>query len=317
MNKIEEYLNLASRMYYAGSPIISDETFDKLADSVNYNKVGAKEDGAEKHFFRMYSLQKHYEDQGVAPIDGKLCTVSPKLDGAAISALYINGKLARVLTRGDGVEGRNITEKFLQSNSEILPKSIPDERGIIQITGEIVAPKHIANARNYAAGALNLKSVEEFRSKAISFFAYGITPYVNKTFDQDMQMLSKWGFNTVKDSDIQNIYDTDGLVFRINDNVLFTVEGFTAKHPKGAYALKTRQECVETEIVGVEWNTGRTGRVTPVALLKPVKIGDKEVSRATLNNPGFIEALDIRIGDTVAIRMAGQIIPEIVHKVDG
>lgn len=316
MSKLKAYLDSASAAYYAGNPIMSDETFDSLAESCGYSAVGPKEDASEKHYFRMYSLQKHYEDQGIPPIDAKVCSVSPKLDGAAISVLYVAGNLVRVLTRGDGIEGKNITDKFLSPSCNIIPKRIPVNESIVQITGEIVAPKHITNARNYAAGALNLKSAEDFRSKAISFFAYGITPFANATYDADMHMLSRWGFGTVKDADLQNIYDTDGIVFRINNNADYTSAGYTAKHPKGAFALKTRQECVETEILDVEWNTGRTGRVTPVAILKPVMIGDKEVSRATLNNPGFIEALDLRIGDTVAIRLAGMIIPEVVFKVD-
>ena len=303
-------------MYYAGSPIISDEVFDHLADSINYNKVGAKEGSkVEKHWNRMYSLQKHYADQGKAPLDANGCSVSPKLDGAAISILYIDGELARVLTRGDGVEGQNITDKFLESSSNIIPKSIKAS-GIIQITGEIVAPKHIPNARNYAAGALNLKDIEEFKSKAVSFFAYGVSPSINETYDADMKQLSKWGFSTVKDSDLDKIYDTDGIVFRINDNKLFDSMGYTSKFPRGAYALKERQEAVETTLLAVEWNTGRTGKITPVAILEPIMIGDAMVSRATLNNPGFIEMLDLRIGDTVGVVRSGAIIPCIVYKAD-
>ena len=158
MNKLEQYLNYASRMYYSGNPIITDEVFDKLADSAGYTSVGAKEHGnVEKHLYRMYSLQKYYEDQGIAPLTEYDTSVSVKLDGAAISLLYVDGNLTRVLTRGDGIEGQVITDKFLNSN--ILPLSIR-HKGIMQVTGEIVAPKHIPNSRNYAAGALNLKKVE-------------------------------------------------------------------------------------------------------------------------------------------------------------
>ena len=317
MSKLKDYLDSASAAYYAGSPFISDEVFDRLADSINYGNIGAKDYGkVEKHWRRMYSLQKFYEDEGkVSPLSGEDTSVSVKLDGAAISILYIDGELVRVLTRGDGIEGQVITDKFLASTAEIIPKNIK-YTGILQVTGEIVAPKHIENARNYAAGALNLKDIEEFKSKAISFFAYGVFPYFTNKYDDDMKYLRRLGFSTVKDADLDKIYDTDGIVFRVNSNVRFEELGYTSKHPKAAYALKTRQECVETEIVDVEWNTGRTGRVTPIAILKPVMIGDKEVSRATLNNPGFIEALDLHIGDTVAVRMAGMIIPEITHKID-
>ena len=92
--------------------------------------------------------------------------------------------------------------------------------------------------------------------------------------------------------------------------------GYTSKHPRGAYAKKDRQEAVETKIIAVEWGVGKSGKVTPVAILEPVMIGDKVVSRATLNNQGFIEALGICIGDTVAVALAGMIIPQVLHKVD-
>lgn len=132
-----------------------------------------------------------------------------------------------------------------------------------------------------------------------------------------MQYLTKLGFATVKDKDIHNIYPTDGIVIRINDLDKCKELGYTSKHPRFAYALKDRQDTVQSKILDVIWNTGRTGLVTPVAILEPVVIGDKTVSRATLNNPEFIEALDIEIGDYVDIRLAGMIIPEIVGKSDG
>lgn len=317
MNKIEQYLNLASRMYYGGSPIISDEVFDQLADSINYKAVGSKEYGVvEKHWKRMYSLQKHYADQGKPPFENKDASISIKLDGAAISALYIDGQLVRVLTRGDGLEGQVITDKFLSENCNIIPKSIKTTHSILQVTGEIVAPKHIPNARNYAAGALNLKDLEEFRTKAISFYAYGVSPYLTDSYDKDMKALAKLGFYTIKENDLDQVFPSDGIVFRINNNSEFESLGYTAKFPRGAYALKERQEAVETKLLAVEWNTGRTGKVTPVAILEPIMIGDAVVSRATLNNPGFIEMLDLHIGDTVGIVRSGEIIPCIVYKAD-
>ncbi len=316
--KIESFLDSASKAYYTGTPFLSDEQFDRLANTIGYNKVGSTTDGKTgKHFFPMYSLQKFYEDEGAKnPLEGiKDITYSLKLDGAAISVLYIDGKLVKVLTRGDGVEGTDITDRFFSSN--ILPLSIiAHGLPILQITGEIVAHKDVPNSRNYAAGSLNLKDINEFKTRAISFIAYGCYPSIDLTYDYEMKLLSRWGFSTVKDNDLHLIYPSDGLVYRINNNKLAYSMGYTASHPKFAYALKERQDCVETVIEDVIWQTGRTGRVTPIALLKPVMIGDKEVSRATLNNPGFIEALDIRIGDKVAVRLAGLIIPEVVHKVD-
>jgi DNA ligase (NAD+) len=311
---IINYLDRASKAYYAGQPIIPDEVFDRLADNSGYNKVGAKQ-GKVKHAYPMWSLQKHYEDEGVHPLsDVRDKSASPKLDGAALSLLYVDGRLVRALTRGDGVEGTEVTEKFLATN--LVPKTI-SATGVVQVTGEICAPKHIENARNYAAGALNLNSVEEFRTRAVQFFAYAVYPYQFSKYDDDMRWLSTQSFNTIKDPEIHNIYPCDGIVYRVNSNTLFDNMGYTAKHPHGAYALKERQEAVETQILDVEWQVGKSGKVTPVAILAPVMIGDAQVSRATLNNPGFIQALGIEIGDTVAVIRSGEVIPRIMHKVDG
>lgn len=317
MNKLTEFLNLAARNYYAGNPIISDEVFDRFSESAGYDKVGAKQhEHLEKHLYPMYSLQKHYEGEGTRPVlPGTRIDTSPKLDGAAISALYINGALVRVLTRGDGVEGTIVTDKFLVTKlipHYISDSSIPD---ILQITGELCAPKHVENARNYAAGALNLKDVNEFRTRSVEFFAYGVNPVLTDSFQHDMMMLKSWGFNTVKDPELWNIFPTDGIVHRLDSNKEFYEAGYTSKHPKGALAVKERGASVETKLLDVIWETSRSGKVTPVAILDPVKIGDKLVSRATLNNISFIRALDIEIGDTVGVILGGEIIPKITHKI--
>lgn len=320
MNKqqISNYLDRCSDAYYAGSPILDDATFDRLADLVGYNKVGATVSaGKVKHLFQMYSLQKHYEDEGAHPLKDYVggISTSPKLDGAAISILYMDGKLVQVATRGDGIEGQDITSKFLSTKS-LVPHEIPN-KGTFQVTGEIVAPKHIENARNYAAGALNLKDDDEFRTRAIEFFAYGVQPYLSASFDDDMYALEAWGFKTVFEPEIDKIYPCDGVVHRVVSNQQFTAMGYTGKHPRGAYALKERQAAVETVILDVEWGVSKAGKVTPVAILEPVMIGDAQVSRATLNNPGFIEMLGIEIGDRVALVRSGEVVPRILYKVEG
>jgi len=315
MTKIEQFLDSASKAYYAGSPIISDEQFDRLADSVGYSAVGAKQhENKEKHLYPMYSLQKYYEDEGVKPLEGiKDLSYTIKLDGAAVSLLYIDGNLVRGLTRGDGTEGQLITDKLLAT--KLVPHQI-SYKGVLQITGEIVAPVNIENSRNYAAGSLNLKDVNEFKTRALSFFAYGVQPCLKTTFDEDMDELQTYGFGVIRESGLDKIFPTDGIVFRVNNNKQFYEMGYTAKHPKGAYAKKERAAHVETKLLDVEWQVGKSGKVTPVAILEPVYIGDALVSRATLNNPGFIESLDLRIGDTVAVIRSGEIIPCILHKVD-
>jgi DNA ligase (NAD+) len=315
-NKLYEYLNKCARDYYNGEPSLSDEAFDRLSDSCGFNEVGAKQhEHLDKHLYQMYSLQKIYAEEGKeSPLRGRSeIDTSPKLDGASLSLLYIEGKLVRALTRGNGIEGTNVTDKFL--SSRFVPLEI-DIMGVVQITGEIAAPNHIENARNYAAGALNLKNVDEFRTRAITFFAYGVQPYIADYFDQDMGVLSSEGFNTVKDPDIQHIYPCDGVVHRLNSNKEFLELGYTNSHPRGAYALKQRGQAVETKLLNVEWQVGKSGKITPVAILEPVLVGDATVSRATLNNMAFIEALGIKIGDTVAIERAGDVIPCVLYKVE-
>lgn len=316
MTKITDFLDRANKAYFDGNPIITDSVFDALAASVGYSRLGNPVESAKvKHTFPMWSLQKHYEDEGVAPLAGiSDVSASPKLDGAALALLYVDGHLVRATTRGDGVEGQDVTEKFL--GSKLVPQTVDGLGNVAQIVGEVCAPKHIENARNYAAGALNLKDTAEFRTRAVEFFAYGVEPSQFPTYSEDMKWLKRLGFSTVKDPELHNIYPCDGVVYRVNNNKLFKEMGYTAKHPKGAYALKERQEAVETQILAVEWQVNRTGRVTPVAILEPVKIGDAVISRATLNNVAFIEALGIEIGDTVAVQRAGMIIPQILHKVD-
>jgi DNA ligase (NAD+) len=262
----------------------------------------------------MYSLQKYYEDEGTRPLEGiRSIATSVKLDGAAISLLYVDGNLVRGLTRGDGVEGQLITDKLLSTN--IVPHTIP-HLGVVQITGEVVAPINIENSRNYAAGSLNLKDVNEFKTRALSFFAYGVQPALDDTFNEDMKLLQFYGFGVINEPDLDKIFPCDGIVFRVNDNKQFYDLGYTSKHPRGAYAKKERAAHVETTLLDVEWQVGKSGKVTPVAILEPVYIGDALVSRATLNNPGFIEMLDLQIGDRVAIIRSGEIIPCILHKVD-
>lgn len=314
---IKDYLDAASAAYFAGKPIISDEVFDRLAESAGYYEVGAKQhEHLKKHYAQMYSLQKYYEDEGVAPLQEyqRGMTTTPKLDGAALSHLYIDGVLIQTLTRGDGVEGTDITH-LMYARKDLVPLKV-QRQDPHQVIGEVVAPKSIENARNYAAGALSLKDPAEFCTRAISFFAYGVFPTVDATFSGDMYLLEVEGFETVYANDLHNIYPCDGIVFRINDNKTFDSLGYTAKHPRGAYAKKERQEAVETKILSVEWQVGKSGKVTPVAILEPVMIGDALVSRATLNNPGFIEMLNLSIGDTVGVIRAGLIIPCIVYKVD-
>ena len=322
MTNIKNFLDNASEQYYAGKPFLTDAQFDQLAESCGYGAVGAPANGkVVKHYHQLYSLQKFYEDEGKnRPLEGiSDVSASIKLDGAAISLLYIDGQLVRAITRGDGIEGQDISDKLI--GSTLVPQNLSEgDRAylprVLQVTGEVAAPLNIPNARNYAAGALNLKSVSEFRERALSFIAYGVYPYITAKHSSDMSALRALGFGVCNELNLEKIFPSDGMVFRVNNNNLFSEMGYTSKHPRGAYALKIRAEHVETKLLDVEWQVGKSGKVTPVAILEPVLIGDAMVSRATLNNPGFIEALGLEIGDTVAVIRAGEIIPCVLHKVE-
>lgn len=275
--------------------------------------------GQVKHAFKMYSLRKFYVGEDDEPTYSSGTVVTPKLDGAAIALTYVDGELVQVATRGNGEYGEDLNHLFsLDQCHRVDIVTDIDILGVVQITGEIVAPKTIPNARNYAAGALSLKSVDEFAQRGIRFVAYDLQGtdildhysfYLDKLND-----LFTLGFVTVQ-SVPEDLYPTDGYVVRVANEEEYQKLGYTSKFPRGAYALKERTEGLETVIVDVIWQTGKSGKVSPIALLDPITIDGAVVSRATLNNFGFIQALDLSIGDRVMVERAGGIIPRIIRKV--
>lgn len=322
---MKELLERASKEYYAGSPFISNEQYDML-ERIHGQIISGN--GDTPHAFRMYSLQKKYVGEDLPNLDKYVET--PKLDGAAVSFLYIDGTLQQALTRGDGIKGRDITDKLVSVglSSEI------DTSGVVQITGEIVCRRDVPNPRNYVSGALNLKDIEAFKHKcfegAIKFIAYDIQIDENRrgvksTYLEDLEYIKSLGFSTLlelkTDEDFAYItitekYLTDGIVYRLNDNKEFNSLGFTSKFPRGAFALKENAEEVITTLEDVIWQTGKSGKVTPVAILSPIYIGGAKVSRATLNNIDFIRALDLEIGCKVGVVRSGEIIPCVVSRAD-
>lgn len=333
---MKNYLKTLSEAYYNGTPIVSNEEYDAL-ERIHGQFIGGT--GDVPHLYRMYSLKKHYAVDGELPLNEKLCEKTPKLDGAAIDILYVEGKFHSALTRGDGVMGRDISDKVL--TLENIPLSIPYSTKPTQITGELVALKTVENSRNYASGALGQKDMKVWEQRKTDgemvFVAYNVQVVQNRwgfedTYARDMEMLHNWGFNVitigvelnryVKDNQEVIIstpweekYPTDGIVYRLKDNKAFNEAGFTDKFPRGAIAFKEEQEAVQTTLLDVGWQTGKSGKVTPVAILEPVEIGEAMVSRATLNNIAYIEALELEIGSTVEVIRAGEIIPKIVGKV--
>ena len=310
---MKDFLDRASKLYYEGTPILSDAEFDSLARKYNYNAVGHTITDGIPHLFKMYSLQKVFDKKDLpSNIDDYVCT--PKLDGAAVSLVYVKGQFALALTRGDGNVGRDITEKM----SYLVPKYIKKDDETVQITGEVVAPKSIPNARNYASGALNLKDMEEFRQRCIVFVAYDAQikePFSLWYKEGTLTFLRHAGFNTIDSFDYSD-YPTDGLVYRVNSCSQYEALGYTAHHPRGAVALKEAAEGIVTKLLDVVWQVGKSGVVSPVAILQPVDINGATVSRATLHNIQYIESLELEIGCSVEVIRSGEIIPRILRRVD-
>ena len=314
---MKEFLDHASEQYYNGTPIISDAEFDKLAQIHDYDTVGYSVTDGTPHYFEMYSLQKFFSVADCpASSEDEGWIGSPKLDGAAISVLYLNGRFEHALTRGDGKLGKDITDKI----AYLVPETILSPHSALQITGEIVAPKTEPNARNLAAGSLNLKSVKEFLDrigeKKLSFLTYDAQPNLHALWSMSLKKLSEFGFKTVLGENWDKIYPTDGEVYRINRYENFEKMGYTSHHPRGAFALKEQKEGVVTKLLSVSWQIGKSGIVSPVALLEPVMIGDAMVSRATLHNIEYIRGLNLEIGCDVEVIRSGEIIPRILRRVE-
>lgn len=311
---MKKYLEECKAAYYAGKPIISDSQYDALEEMCSEDLSVGTNKGRYKHLYQMYSLKKYYVGEDELPA-GKY-KKTPKLDGAAISLVYTNGFLASAATRGDGKYGERVDQ--IISVDKAFKMGIPThikDKGLFQVVGEVVAKKNIPNSRNYASGALGLLSIEEFEDKEVIFVAYGMQESPGSTYVGTLNYLDKIGFNTVLHTNVDE-YPQDGLVYRLSNNSEYIDAGYTSKHPRGAFALKERSEGVLTILLRVDWETGKSGKVTPVAILDPVNIDGANVSRATLNNQGFIKALDLRIGDAVMVERAGGIIPRIIRKAE-
>tara|TARA_X000001382_G_scaffold111090_1_gene87886 strand:+ start:114 stop:1067 length:954 start_codon:yes stop_codon:yes gene_type:complete len=317
MKGLEAMLNRAKIAYYNGQPFMSDEVYDRLEDTYKKHtgelSIGATLSGDRyPHAFPMYSLQKVYVgEKNPASVYNLPTVVSPKLDGAAVSLQYIGGVLNLALTRGDGKEGLDITDKM----RTLVPNIIDTDERVVQITGEVVAPLEVENARNYAAGALNLKDVEQFKKRRLLFVAYNVEPSMKQFYIEDMAVVDSWLFDTCLTQKYEN-FPQDGTVWRIDSNKAWNQQGHTSHHPRGSFALKEKKDGVITTLLDVVWQVGKSGAVSPVAILKPCIIGEATVSKATLHNMGIIEDLNLEIGCQVEVIRAGEIIPQIVARVD-
>ena len=269
-------------------------------------------------------------------------SAEPKIDGISASLIYINGKFIRGLSRGDGAEGEDITENLKTIKDiplNIIEKNFPNE---IDIRGEVFIEnddfkkisEKFANPRNAASGSLRQKNPLVTTKIPLKFIAYTYG-YASdmKIYNQTafLENLKAWGFKinplNKKISGIKNLmlnhksleekrkeiaFDVDGVVYKVNDFSLQKRLGFAANAPRWAIAHKFSANSSISEIINIEIQVGRTGALTPVAKIKPVNIGGVIVSNATLHNEDEILRKDIRIGDTVTVERAGDVIPHVV-----
>ena len=269
-------------------------------------------------------------------------SVEPKIDGISASLTYKNGLLIMGTSRGDGSIGEVITENLKtikdipqKITSKDFPKDI-DIRGEVFITkGDFDKLKNnFANPRNAASGSLRQKNPEETKKIPLNFIAYTYGYFENDKIKKQsdfLNSLKKWGFKTNEHNkvlktiiDLENFhkkfendrfdleYDVDGLVYKINSLELQKRLGFTANSPRWAIAHKFSADSAYSQIRDINIQVGRTGALTPVARIKPVNIGGVVVSNATLHNEDEIIRKDIRIGDTVKIERAGDVIPHVI-----
>ena len=281
-----------------------------------------------------------------------LFCAEPKLDGLAISLLYKHGKLIRAATRGDGSVGEDVTNnvKTIQNVPlSLIGDNIPDT---IEIRGEVVMPiaafnayneqaekkgeKSFANPRNAAAGSLRQLNSAITAKRPLAFYSYGIGLLENgilaDSHHQRLLQLKQWGLPVSDEIAIKSglngcieyyqsvmqkrdhlPYEIDGIVYKIDDIKLQEQLGFITRAPRWAIAHKFPAQEEQTILLDVEFQVGRTGAVTPVAILKPVFVGGVTVSRASLHNNDEIERLGIKIGDTVVVRRAADVIPQITR----
>jgi DNA ligase (NAD+) len=374
------------RYYILNDPLISDFEYDQLYKTLE--KIEAenpklitrdsptqrvakgltKEFPTVQHLVPMLSLDNSYNSEDLFDFDRKVreltgeekieYCVEPKFDGASISLIYDNDLLVRGATRGDGVEGDEITTNIRQIKS--LPLSAKFSEYSLQqveIRGEVLINKNnftryneqlmeqgippLANPRNAAAGTLRIKDPSEVSKRNLEAFVYHISYFTTKGKKHveelkhhatSIDLLWNLGFRSPEKEKkvvkgIEGVirycneyeekrddlpYEIDGMVIKVNDVTLQEKMGMTSHHPRWAIAYKFKARQATSKLTGVEFQVGRTGAVTPVAKLEPVAVGGVTVSSISIHNEEYIKEKDLRIGDSVLIERAGDVIPQIV-----
>lgn len=383
IQNLSEALNQHNYNYYVlDKPVISDYEFDQLlAELIQLEKsfpeflssespsqrVGGqitKEFTAVKHHYLMLSLSNSYNEEDLIDFDRRareglglteglfaeelsyVCEL--KFDGLSISLRYSDGRLQQAVTRGDGVQGDEVTTNVRTIGS--VPLALKGEYpNDFEIRGEIFMSRPVfnrinkereelgesplANPRNAASGTMKMQDSKVVASRKLDCFLYNVigTNLNFKTHFESLEAAKAWGFKISPESrlvqGVQGIldfihywdkqrqslpFDIDGIVIKLNDYRQQQHLGFTAKSPRWAIAYKFKTEQVSTELQSIVYQVGRTGAITPVANLKPVALGGTTVKRASLHNADIIEKLDVRIGDQVFVEKGGEIIPKIV-----
>lgn len=345
MRRLSELETLFPELVTEDSPTrrVGGKVLDKFEKVVHDVKMGSLSDvfsfGEAEDF-----LRKSADVLGYEPY----FSVEPKIDGLSVSLEYRDGKFVRGSTRGDGITGENVTENL--KTIKTIPLSLPDEIPFLEVRGEVYMPKKsfaklnaeceengktpFANPRNAAAGSLRQLDPKIAAKRGLDIFIFNIQRCEGKTFlshTEGLDYLEKEGFHVIperkKIKGAFNIterikelgekrgklsYDIDGVVIKADIIAERETLGENINTPKWAVAYKFPPEQQKTKVTDITAQVGRTGVLTPKAILTPVKIAGSTVSAATLHNIDFITEKDIRIGDTVILQKAGDIIPEVV-----
>ena len=316
----------------------ASSTFEKVAHTV---QMGSLQD--------VFSEQELYDfDVTVRKEVSPSYSVEPKIDGLSVSLEYRDGALVRGSTRGDGFVGEDITENLRTIKS--IPSELPDKLPFLEVRGEVYMPREsfaglvaeqeengeqpAKNPRNAAAGSLRQQDSSVTAKRSLGIFIFNVQQVEGKTFgchSESLDYLREQGFPVVAhkvcttiDAAVERIreigeekhgyaYDTDGAVIKVDELAQRDVLGATAKVPKWAVAFKYPPEEKETRLNEIEVNVGRTGALTPVALFDPIILAGTTVSRASLHNQDIMDKLGVAVGDIIAVRKAGEIIPEVVR----
>ncbi len=278
-------------------------------------------------------------------------SVEPKIDGLSVSLEYENGVLVRGSTRGDGFTGEDVTANIRTIRS--IPLKLKNAPEFIEVRGEVYMPRNsffelteqqelngevpFKNPRNAAAGSLRQKDSRITAGRKLDMFIFNVQQVRGREFSshiESLDALKEMGLRTLPsyracrtfeeiESEIKRIgearaeftFDIDGVVIKVDGLAQRDLMGATAKTPKWAVAYKYPPEEKETKLLEIEVNVGRTGAITPVAVFEPILLAGTSVSRAVLHNQDFIDEKDIRVGDTIVVRKAGEIIPEVLRSV--